>query len=76
MTNAVRELYDKASQLSENDRAELAGLLLETLQQHPDPGVEQAWAEEIERRLADYRAGRVRTISWPELRSQLHRSNR
>ena len=76
MTNAVRELYEKASLLSENDRAELAGLLLETLQQPPDPGVEEAWAVEIERRLAEYRAGRVRTISWQELRAQLHRTNR
>jgi putative addiction module component (TIGR02574 family) len=76
MTNAVRELYEKASQLSENDRAELAGLLLETLQLPPDPNVEAAWAAEIQRRLAEYRAGQVRTVSWPELRAQLHRSNR
>ena len=76
MTNAVRELYERASQLSESDRAELAGLLLETLQQPPDPEVEQAWAQEIARRLADYRAGRVRTISWQELRAELHRANR
>ena len=76
MTNSVRELYEKAARLSESDRAELAGLLLETLQEPADPGVEEAWAREIERRLAEYRAGRVSTISWQELRSQLHRSNR
>jgi putative addiction module component (TIGR02574 family) len=75
MTNAVRELYEKASRLSERDRAELAGLLLETLQQ-PDPGVEEAWAQEIGRRLAEYRAGRMRTIPWQELRAELHRANR
>jgi putative addiction module component (TIGR02574 family) len=76
MTNAVRELYEKASRLSESDRAELAGLLLETLQQPPDPGVEEAWAQEIARRLAEYRAGRTRTIPWQELRAELHRANR
>ena len=76
MTNAVRELYEKAARLSESDRAELAGLLLETLQQPPDPGVEEAWAQEISRRLAEYRAGRVRTIPWQELRAELHRANR
>ena len=76
MTNSVRELYEKAARLSESDRAELAGLLLETLQEPADPGVEEAWAREIERRLAEYRAGRVSTISWQELRSQLHRANR
>jgi putative addiction module component (TIGR02574 family) len=76
MTNTVRELYEKASRLSESDRAELAGLLLETLQQPADPGVEEAWAQEIGRRLAEYRAGRVRTIPWQELRAHLHRANR
>ena len=76
MTNAVRELYEKASRLSGSDRAELAGLLLESLQQPLDPGVEEAWAREVETRLADFRAGRVRTIPWQELRAQLHRTIR
>jgi putative addiction module component (TIGR02574 family) len=76
MTNSVRELYEKAVSLSESDRAELAGLLLETLHTPADPAVEEAWAREIERRLAEYRTGGVSSISWQELRSRLHRSNR
>jgi len=76
MTNAVRDLYEKASQLSEGDRAELAALLLESLDKPSDPEVEEAWAREIERRLAEYRAGRIRTIPWQELRAQLHRADR
>lgn len=76
MTNAIRELYEQASQLSESERAELAGLLLETLHQPTDPGVEAAWAREVERRLEDYRAGRVQTVSWQELRARLHRVDR
>ncbi|HYO79319.1 MAG TPA: addiction module protein [Thermoanaerobaculia bacterium] len=60
-----------------SDRAELAGLLLESLEDPSDDrAVEQAWATEIERRMADYRAGRVTTISWPELRARLHRPER
>jgi putative addiction module component (TIGR02574 family) len=76
MTNAIRELYEQASQLSESERAELAGLLLETLHQPADPGVEAAWAAEVERRLEDYRTGRVQAISWQELRARLHRADR
>ena len=75
MTKVVRELYEKASQLPESDRAELAALLLESLDP-PDEGVEEAWAREIEHRLAEYRAGRVRTIPWEELRAHLHRADR
>jgi putative addiction module component (TIGR02574 family) len=73
---AVEELYEQASALTESDRAELAGLLLESIEDLPEEGVEAAWAAEIERRIDDYRAGRVRMIPWSEARAYLHRSNR
>jgi len=76
MTRVVHELYEKASQLSADDRAELAGLLLESIDEPADEGVEEAWAAEIERRMAEYRAGRVKTIPWSELRARLHRNDR
>ena len=76
MTRAVRELYAEASELNPGDRAELAGLLLESIDEPTDEGVEDAWAAEIERRLADYRAGKVKTIPWSEVRARLHRSGR
>jgi len=76
MARAVRELYAEASELNPSDRAELAGLLLESIEDPVDESVEDAWAAEIERRMADYRAGRVKTIPWSEVRARLHRSNR
>jgi putative addiction module component (TIGR02574 family) len=76
MSRAVQELYEKASQLTPHDRAELAGLLLESIEDPPDEGVEEAWAAEIERRMAEFRAGRVKTIPWSQVRAHLHRSNR
>ena len=76
MSRAVRDLYDQAAELPPEDRAELAGLLLESLEEARDSGVEEAWATEIERRMADYRAGRVKTVSWQELRAHLHRADR
>lgn len=76
MSRAVEELYEQASRLSEDDRAELAGKLLESIEDPPDEGVEEAWAAEIERRMVEYRAGRVKTIPWSEVRAHLHRANR
>lgn len=76
MTRAVQELYEQASELPPQDRAELAGLLLESLEEPADADVQDAWAAEIERRMADYRAGRINTVSWQELRAHLHRSDR
>lgn len=75
MTKAVEELYERASQLPAEERAELAGRLLESIDE-PAEGVEEAWAAEVERRMEDYRAGRVRTIPWSEVRARLHRSDR
>ena len=75
MTRPVEKLSEEASQLPAEDRAELAGLLLENIEE-ADQGVEEAWAAEIERRMDDYRAGRVRTIPWSEVRAKLHRANR
>jgi putative addiction module component (TIGR02574 family) len=76
MTRPVEVLYAQASQLPEEDRAELTGKLLESIEDSANKGVEKAWAAEIERRLVDYRAGRVKTIPWSEVRAHLHRADR
>jgi putative addiction module component (TIGR02574 family) len=76
MTESVLDLYEKASELPETDRAELAGLLLQSIEEELEPGVEEAWAAEIERRMADFHAGKLKMIPWSEVRAQLHRPNR
>jgi len=68
----VEDLFAKAATLPENERAELAALLLGSLEDEPgDEGVEEAWAAEVGRRMANYRAGNVETIGWSELRDRL-----
>ena len=76
MTSAVQDLFEKAAELSPDERAALAALLLESLESAPDDGAEDAWAGEIDRRMADYRAGRIKTIPWQEVRARLHRRDR
>ena len=78
MNRTVRELYERASGLQPDERAELAGLLLESLDEYEGSRaeIETAWSSEIERRMAEYRAGRMKTDSWEELRDHLHRSDR
>ena len=71
MSRAVDELYERASHLSVEERAELAGLLFESIETDADDGVDDAWAAEIERRMADYQAGRIKTIPWSEVRARL-----
>jgi len=38
----------------------------------PDETAEEAWAAEVKQRMANYRAGRIETIGWNELRQRLH----
>jgi len=71
MSTTVVDLFKAASQLDEADRATLAGLLLESLDQPPSTGVEAAWAEEIERRIAQIDAGEVELKSWHDIKARL-----
>jgi len=71
MSKDVTALFRDASELSERDRATLAGLLIESLEADAEPDVEAAWSDEIKRRVADLDAGTVETIPWEEVRRRL-----
>jgi putative addiction module component (TIGR02574 family) len=73
MSTPVRELFRQASELDEHDRATLAGLLLGSLEHEVDENVESAWQEEIERRLAELDADRVKLVPWDEVKAKLMR---
>ena len=71
MTTHVTELFEMASALSEEERATLAGLLIESLESEIDPDVEEAWRIEIERRLAELDSGTVKTVPWEVVKAKL-----
>ena len=71
MARDLKELFNEAVDLSEKDRATLAGLLIESLDPNPDPEVEGAWADEIARRVAELDAGTVETIPWEQVRNKM-----
>lgn len=73
MSTHITELFEKASILSEKDRATLAGLLIESLESEVDPDVEDAWRVEIERRVAELDAGTVETVPWEVVKAELLR---
>jgi putative addiction module component (TIGR02574 family) len=73
MDRNLKEMFREAFDLPESDRATLAGLLIESLEPAPDPGVEELWAEESERRWREIESGAVETIPWEEVRAKLFR---
>ena len=67
------ELLAQALKLPESDRVELAVRLIESLDSGSDPGVDEAWAAEIERRSAASDAGSNATSDWNDLRQRIER---
>lgn len=55
------EIVRQALQLDPAGRLAIAEAILHSLDQ-PDPKVDAMWIEEAERRLAEYREGKVQTI--------------
>jgi len=73
MSRALTELLKKALALPVTERAELAGSLIESLDQAEDESVEQAWDAEILRRTEDLDSGRIKPVSLDEVRRRLVR---
>lgn len=62
MADPVKTLEAEALKLAEKDRAELARVLLLSLEDAQDQDTELAWAEEAERRYQELKAGTVSAI--------------
>lgn len=70
MRREISELLKRALALSPDERAALANTLLESLDD-ADRSVQQAWDEEVARRMQDLKAGKAVTVPWEELHREL-----
>jgi putative addiction module component (TIGR02574 family) len=70
MTTETSELLRRALALPDEERAALANTLLESLDGR-DQSVQEAWDEEIERRMDALKAGNAVTVPWEDLRREL-----
>ena len=73
MSSKLAELKEKAAQLSEAERAELALALIESLDGLAEADVEEAWRVEIERRVAQVERGEVQLIPGDEVFERVRR---
>jgi putative addiction module component (TIGR02574 family) len=71
MTQEAAELLRKALALPVSERADLAGSLLESLDDAQDKSVEAAWEQEVARRMAEIDSGAVKPISLDDARRRL-----
>ncbi len=70
MQPSVLDLFNKAAGLPEEDRAALAGMLIESLETGMEEGVEQEWRAEVQRRCSELDSGSVKTVSWESVREK------
>ena len=73
MSNTLSELKQKAAQLTEVERAELAMALIESLDNEVDADVDEAWRVEIERRIAEIDSGAVQLVPGDEVFARIRR---
>jgi putative addiction module component (TIGR02574 family) len=71
MTQEAAELFRKALALSEQERADLASTLIDSLDTTVDENVEAAWQEEIASRIANLDSAKAKTIPWEEVRRRI-----
>lgn len=71
MTNRADSVLKRAMALDEAERAQIAGVLLESLGPPSDAGVGEAWREEVRRRLGSLDAGAAESVPWEEVRERL-----
>jgi putative addiction module component (TIGR02574 family) len=59
VTDAAEEIKVKALELPDKDRAELVHLLLVSLEEEVEEGVEAAWDAELDKRVRDIDSGQA-----------------
>lgn len=73
MSSAFSELKKRVSELTEQERAELALSLIESLDGPADSDVEEAWRQEIERRVKQVERGEVQLVAAEEVFARVRR---
>ena len=69
------DLFSRAMQPPESERADLAYLLIHSLETtDPDPDHDAAWVAEVDARLRSIDEGRTTPIGWDEVKTRLRES--
>jgi len=70
MSSRFQRALEEALQLSDDERAELAARLLDSVGESPEE-VERAWVDEAQRRFVEIERGEVQTLPWAEVRKRV-----
>ena len=71
MNAIAQKIFADALRLPDDERAELAASLIDSLDPNADEGSAQTWEGEVLRRLAELDSGSVRPVPWSEARRRI-----
>ena len=71
-----KKVIEEALRLPVEARAALAGSLLDSLDEAIDADAEEAWSQEIARRIAELDTAVVTAVPWSEVRRSILRARR
>ena len=73
MPRSKAQIYLEALKLNDQDRADLAGILIESLEMHGASDVDELWQKEIEKRTYELEKNPELRISWEEVATDLQK---
>jgi putative addiction module component (TIGR02574 family) len=71
MSPAASQVLEAAMSLPQSERAEVANLLWESVEEFASPEIAAAWEEEIAQRIKDLESGKVESIPAEEVFQKL-----
>ena len=75
MGKSSHAILEEALKLPSKERAAVAEQLIQSLDPIQETEVEEAWQQEIQRRLKDIEKGEATTIPWEEVQDRLTHGN-
>ena len=73
MSDLLKEISQRASALSAEERAKLAEVMLESLHEGSSADVEAAWDQELHNRIAAYERGESKLVPASEVFAEARR---
>ncbi|UCF93566.1 MAG: addiction module protein [Desulfobacterales bacterium] len=71
MDEKLKNILEKALNMPQEQRAFIAGRLIDSLDDKVDEDVETAWQKEIQKRIASAEKGEATFMSWDEVKKRL-----
>ena len=71
MSENFKSILKNVKQLNPQERALMAHLIIASLETVADEGVDEAWAELASRRYDDLITGKVKGVTWDEIKQSM-----